>query len=178
MTSAEIISTLSNACTIIATIVAAYAFFFWRKQQLYGKKIEHLLNMEDCFEILVFAYMERHAHILRQCDLANSAEGKDKEYRQLIDERIKQNFINAAWQDKLNSASFNYQLAFFRAKRMDLPVNQLGCLNPKSIEEVFIKPLENFKGKELPSATEALTNEIAEIKKSAFENFEKLRKSF
>lgn len=176
MINAEVISYISNVCTIIATLVAGYAFFFWRKQQLHGKKIEHLLDMEDCFEILVIVYMERHSYLLRQCELAKSAEGKDKEYKKMIDDHIKQSFIDASWKEKLSSSNFNYQLALFRAKRMGLPVDK-DCFNPKLIEDVFIKPLESFPGNELSNATATLSNEIAEIKKSASENFEKLRNS-
>lgn len=178
VTCMNVISILSNVCTILATVTAIYAFYSWRKQQLYSKIVEHLLDMEDYFEILVITHLECHAHIVRQFGLACSAEGRDKEYKKSIDDQIRQSFIEASWREKLSLASFNYQLAFFRAKRMGLPVDQVDCFNPQSIGEVFSKPLENLEVINSKSVTEEFAEEVANLKKDAFENFERLRKSF
>lgn len=172
----EYMSVFASTATLVALVLALYAFFFWRKQQMHSGKIEALLNMEDRFEILVKSYMDRHRWLLRWAAHAKEADSANRDKRKRVDDLIRQEFTETDWISKVNTFTFEYQLSWFRAKRLGLAVD-VPELQQDSIERIFRSNLENHPAEDLDSGVSELANEVSVLKKSAAKTFETLRRS-
>lgn len=143
---------------------------------MHSSKIEALLNLEDRFEIVVKSYLDRHMSLLRWAAHAKEAASANKDERKRVDDLIWREFTETDWIRKVNTFAFEYQLAWFRAKRLGLAVD-VPELQQGSIERIFTSNLENQPVENLGTGVNELANEISALKNNAAKTFERLRGS-
>jgi len=159
----NILSATSSIATIIAAIIAIYTLQIWRKQQIYGTKFNVLMELEDNYELLLAEYGNTFNWIFQRQKVVFESQNKPQEYRQKLDEAIKNDFEKFSTENKLAVYSRGYELAYCRAIRIfpsvasvdKLKLSELDCFYRASLE--LIKA-ECFESKE---ATDKLVTDFA-----------------
>ena len=147
----EVINLCADTVTILAFILAIFAFFNWKKEQKHAKKLDYILDLEDRFLILLhniklefkwFSDMDRNL-----IDIDNQS----KEYKKQLENFIKAEY-EAYKKNELVSKSFDeYSIALFRTKRFikdidkECKVLDFNYLKELSLEAIKLTPKWNNK---------------------------------
>lgn len=165
----DILDYVANSATIIALIFAGYQFTQWKKQQRYSLEVSTLLDMEDKFEIYIMFSMKIYAGFSQA--RIDAEKFQSKEDKERLNEFFKGEFSRKMLEatKELNQAGMDYALYYFRAKRLNLKVEETDELNPVWLD----KELNSFIEKN--QERNEVATRFAEIKKIALERFEVLR---
>lgn len=125
------VSIISGVATIIASIIAVYTIKIWRRQQLYGKRIDAIFELHDSHEILTGEYMIAIKNFLYLSKAAK--EEQNNGHKIQINQRIRDEIDKTI--KRLPDIEYKYQISLFRAARIS---NQI---NPKdsSLDYEFIR---------------------------------------
>ena len=135
------VSITSGIATITASIIAVYTIKIWRKQQLYGKKIDAIFELHDNHEILTGEYAVIIKNLLHLSRAAREAE--DKNHKTLITQKI--NDEAKEIKERLPEIEYKYQISLFRATRISDKINPKDiCLDYESIRNIFDELLKKI----------------------------------
>jgi len=142
----DIIGLTSNFVTILAFILAIFAFFHWKKEQKFAKQLDYLMGLEDSFEILMHDIKNQFKWF---SDLDRSLIGikdKDEAYKRELDVRIKDEWGKYKANMTIEHSFYQYSLSLIRVKRffkdIDRECNDLSFehLNKLSDEGIRLEP--------------------------------------
>lgn len=178
-----IISAASGIATIVASLVAIITLLIWKHQQRFSPKFQAIMELEDCYELLMHEYMESYNWFYQRFKLAAESSDNPSDYKRKVDEKIKSDYAELIKNNRFSELQTNYQLAYLRANRFDISLNDYETLSYKALSDFYEKNVacmesNNFKSQETQD-TEAMrfANNYSSFKKAGLEHLKIIRTS-
>lgn len=176
------ISALSGIATIVASFVAIFTLFIWRKQQKYSHMLNAIMDLEDHYELLMHEYATTYNWFFQRQKLASQSESKSQDYKRQVIDKIKDDYDRFQKNDKLSAVQNDYQLAHVRANRFDISLSLYETLTFTALQDFFEKNLscinaENFLSEEsIEQEAHRFANNFFQFKNAGLEHFKAIRK--
>ena len=147
-----IFSIISSIATIIASIVAIITLTIWRKQQLFGKKIDILMDLEDDYEILLTKHIQDYLWFIKLQNITSPNEGETLSNQDANDLIIKKYNSKLKDLDMIDSTR-KYEVSYMRAKRLFPEINDIDGLSPIRINNIHMNQLKKITTNHLMKKT-------------------------
>ncbi|WP_462164147.1 hypothetical protein [Pseudoalteromonas xiamenensis] len=175
------ISIVSGICTIIASIIAIITLLIWRKQQRYAPKLNAVMELEDCHELLMLEYYNIFLWLHGLKKLAAASRNKGKEYKSKVDDKIKGDFEDFQKKDKLAVCESNYQMQYARVSRL-MEIKDFELLDYKVLYDFHSKSISLLQDSDygdvdlVEEVTHTYANNFSTFKNNSLEQFKLIRK--